>query len=210
MEKPKNAEEYIAQLKNQLAMNDGCGVTHYNLAVALMGLKRYNEAEGELQEAIGCSPNLGEAYVLLGGIALQRGDLDGCLYYNRQGTKVKAGFSVAWGNIGFVYLQKGDVDEAIKALQKAIVYNSKFVQAYVTLANAYLMKGLVDESIEANMKALELQPDFAIAHYNLALGYIEKGDFQKAIENCDKAAALGYQPEPEILKELDAHRRNNG
>lgn len=209
MEQPRNAEEYITQLKNQLAMNDGCGITHYNLAVALMGVKRYEEAEGELQEAINCSPNLGEAYVLLGGIALQQDDLDGCLYYNRQATKVKAGFSIAWGNIGFAYLQKGEADEAIKALQKAIVYNSKFVQAYVTLANAYLMKGLVDESIEANMKALELQSDFPIAYYNLALCYLEKKDFKKAVENCDKAIELGYEVPARILKEIEAHRQEN-
>lgn len=206
MERPRNAEEYVAQLKSQLAMNDGCGVTHYNLAVALMGLKRYNEAEGELQEAISCSPNLGEAYVLLGGIALQRGDLDGCLNYNRQATKVKAAFSIAWGNIGFVHLQKGEADEAIKALQKAIVYNSKFIQAYTTLANAYLMKGLIDESIEANNKALKMEPDFPIVYNNLALCYIEKRDFKKAIENCDKAIEFGYEVAPEILKELEAHR----
>jgi tetratricopeptide (TPR) repeat protein len=209
MEKPKNAEDYIAQLKAQIAMNDGCSVSHYNLAVALMGLKRYEDAEGELQEAISCSPNFGEAYVLLGGIALQRGDLDGCLYYNRQATKVKAAFSVAWGNIGFICLQKGDADEAIKALQKAIVYNSKFVQAYATLANAYLMKGLIDEAVSANMKALQLQPDFAVAYYNLALCYLEKGDYDKAVENGDKAVELGYEAAPEIVKELEKHRRSN-
>jgi len=209
MEKPKNAEEYIAQLKAQIAGNDGCSVNHYNLAVALMGLKRYEDAEGELQEAINCSPNFGEAYVLLGGIALQRGDLDSCLYYNRQATKVKAAFSIAWGNIGFIYLQKGDADEAIKALQKAIVYNSKFVQAYATLANAYLMKGLADEGIAANMKALQLQPDFSVAYYNLSLCYLEKSDYEKAIENFDKAVELGYEPAPEVVKELEKHRHND-
>ena len=82
MDKPRNAEEYIARQRAALAANAECGTSHYNLAVALLGQKKYDEAEGELLEAIDCSPSLAEAYVQLGGICLQRGDLDGCLNYN--------------------------------------------------------------------------------------------------------------------------------
>lgn len=206
MAQAKNAEEYIAIQRAALASNPDCGTTHYNLAVALMGQKNYDEAESELHEAVGCSPTLAEAYVLLGGICLQREDLDGCLYYNQMATKARAGFSPGFGNIGFVQLQRGNVDEAIKALQKAIVYNTKFVQAYATLANAYLMKGLVDESIETSLKALEVEPDFPIAYSNLAIAYLEKKDYEKAIESADKAGELGYEIPQEILKELESHK----
>ncbi|MCK5662582.1 MAG: tetratricopeptide repeat protein, partial [Thiotrichaceae bacterium] len=74
----KNVDEHIAKLKTNLVHNDECGTTHYNLAVAYMGKQEYVEAENELHEAIGCSPTLAEAYVLLGGICLQRKDLEGC------------------------------------------------------------------------------------------------------------------------------------
>ena len=78
----KNAEEYIAQQKAAIASNPECGNSHYNLAVGLMGQQKYDEAEKALFEAIECSPGMAEAYVLLGGICLQRNDLDGCLKYN--------------------------------------------------------------------------------------------------------------------------------
>ena len=67
MSKAKNAEEYIAQQQAALAANPDCGTTHYNLAVALLGQKNYDEAEEQLHQAIDCSPNLAEAYVQLGG-----------------------------------------------------------------------------------------------------------------------------------------------
>lgn len=202
----KNAEEYIAQQRAAIASNPECGTSHYNLAVALMGIEKYDEAEKELHAALDCSSNLAEAYVQLGGLCLRRGDLDGCLSYNKHATKVRAGFSEGHGNIGFVHLQMGNVDEAIKSLQKAIVYNSKFLQAYATLANAYLMKGLIKESIITNRKALELEPTFAVAHNNLAIAYLENEEYDMAVKHCDKAIDLGYEVAPEILKEIETHR----
>jgi tetratricopeptide (TPR) repeat protein len=206
MQQAKNAKEYIANLRAALASNSECGASHYNLAVALLGIKEYEEAENELQAAIDCSPNLAEAFVQLGGLCLQRGDLDGCLEYNKHATKVRAGFCEGYANIGFVQLQMGKVDDAIASLQKAIVYNSKFVQAYATLANAYLMKGLVKESIITNLKALKLVPTFAIAHNNLAIAYLENKEYDLAVKHCDKAIDLGYEVAPEILKQIETHR----
>ncbi len=206
MEKAKNVEEYIARQRAAIAANPECGTSHYNLAVGLLGQKKFDEAEMELLEAVGNSPTLAEAYVQLGGICLSKGDLDGCLDYNIRATKTRAGFSEGYSNIGFVHLQKGEVDDAIKNLQKAIAHNSNFLQAYTTLANAYLMKGLVDESIAANKKALKLEPDFAVAHYNLSIAYLEKAETTKAVEHFDRAKALGFEVAPEIAKEIDTYR----
>jgi len=206
MPKAKNVEEYIDSQRGGVAANPDCGTSHYNLAVGLMGQKKYNEAERELHAAIDCSPSLAEAYVQLGGICLQRGDLDGCFEYNKQATKARAGFFEGYGNMGFVHLQRGEAEEAIAALKKALTFNSKFIQAHSTLASAYLMSGLIDESIEANLKVIELDPNFAIAYNNLAIAYLEKDEYNKAVENCDKATKFGYEVDPEILKEIDKYR----
>ncbi len=206
MEKAKDVEEYIARQRAAIAANPECGTSHYNLAIGLLGQRKFDEAEKELLEALENSPTLAEAYVQLGGICLSKGDLDGCLDYNMRATKTRAGFSEGFGNMGFVYLQKGEVDQAIKYLQKAIAHNSNFLQAYTTLANAYLMKGLVDESIAANQKALKLEPDFAVAHYNLAIGYLEKTETAKAVEHFDRAKELGFEVAPEIASEIDSYR----
>ena len=206
MPKAKNVEEYIAMHRAGIASNSDCGTSHYNLAVGLIGQRKFDEAEKELHAAIDCSPSIAEAYVQLGGICLKRGDLDGCLEYNKQATKARAGFFEGYGNIGFVHLQRGEADEAITALKKAISFNSRFIQAQSTLASAYLMSGLIDESIKANLKVIELDPNFAIAYNNLAIAYLEKGEYDKAVENCDKAIKLGYEVAPEILKEIEEHR----
>ncbi|MFO7749191.1 MAG: tetratricopeptide repeat protein [Desulfobacteraceae bacterium] len=214
--KAKTADEYIAKLRSQISANTECGATHYNLAVALMGKQEYDEAEKVLHDAVDCSPTLAEAYVLLGGLCLQRNDLEGCLRYNQYAVKARAGFAEGYSNIGFLLLQqctgedkKADedrVDQAIKNLKKAIIHNSQFVQAFTTLGNAYFMKGLIDESIEANLEAIKIQPDFPVAYSNLAVACLEKEEYARAVEYCDKAEALGYEA-PEGLKgELARYR----
>ncbi len=213
---PNNADEQIAKLRNQLSRNDECGTTHYNLAVALMGKQEYVEAENELHEAIDCSPSLAEAYVLLGGICLQRKDLEGCYRFNQRATKARAGFAEGYGNMAFVLLQlvegndpKEDeekVDKAIKNLKNAIIHNKNFIQPYTTLGTAYFMKGLVPEGIKANLEAVALEPKFPIAHNNLAVAYLELEEYDKAIVHCDEAVNLGFEVPQELLEELAPHR----
>ena len=194
----KNAEEYIAKQKAALEQNEECGNSHYNLAVAYLGQKKYDDAEKSLHEAISCSPNLAEAYVQLGGICLYKNDMDGCLYYNKRAVKARAGFSIGFGNIGFVELQKGNIEEAVKNLKKAISFNTSFLQARATLANAYMMQGLFKESIEENKKALELEPTFAVSHFNIAIAYLEDGQKDLAIKHANTAVELGYEIPPEL------------
>jgi tetratricopeptide (TPR) repeat protein len=202
VERPKNVDEFVAQQRGAIASNPECGTSHYNLAVGLLGKKQYAEAEQALFKAIECSPSLAEAYVLLGGIRLKDGDLDGCLEFNQKAVKARPGFSEGYGNIGFVQLQKGNVDKAIQALERATAFNFRFLQAFTTLASAYLMKGLVDQSIEAGLKAIKLEPNFPVAHNNLAIAYLQKGLFDLAKQHCDKAIALGYQVAPEIITDI--------
>nr|CAD29752.1 hypothetical protein [Desulfobacula toluolica Tol2] len=214
---PKDADEHIARLRSQITHNTECGTTHYNLAVALLGKQEYVEAEKVLHDAIDCSPTLAEAYVLLGGICLQRKDLEGCYRYNQRATKATAGFAEGYANTAFVLLQLVDgkdskedeekVDKAIKNLKKAIIHNKHFVQAYATLGTAYFMKGLVPEGIKANLEALNVQPEFPIAHNNLAVAYLETGEFDKAIVHCDKAEELGFEVARELKDELAPHRK---
>jgi len=206
MAKAKNVQEFIDNQRAAVAANPECGTSHYNLAIGLLGLKKYEEAEKELFSAIECSPNLAEAYVQLGGICLERGDMEGCLKFNKLAVKSRAGFAEGYGNIGFAELQLGNMDEAIFALEKAIRWNPKFLQAYTTLANAYLLKGMLDESIQTSLKVIELEPNFAVAHNNLGIAYLENGEGGLAVKHLDKAAELGYDVAPEMLKEIEKYR----
>ena len=66
-------DEYIADLKMEIAANEQCATHHYNLGLALLSKRDFVGAEEALLNAVRNSPHLAEAYVQLGGICLERG-----------------------------------------------------------------------------------------------------------------------------------------
>ena len=88
----ENLDEYIADLRAALSQNDGCANHHYNLGVALLSKGDFVAAEESFLAAVRNSSHLAEAYVQLGGICLQRGDLEGCLRYNEEAANCRAKF----------------------------------------------------------------------------------------------------------------------
>ncbi len=200
-------DEYIADLKAELEKNEQCANHHYNLGLALLTKRDFVGAEESFLSAVRHSPRLAEAFVQLGGICLERGDLDGCLRYNEEAANCRAKFPVPWGNIGFVHLQRGEPDKAIAALKKAVKWEPNFIQAHSALATAFFMQGDYKASEEACNEAIRREPGFAPAWNNLSLALFEQGEFARAVEAADKATAAGFEVRPEFLAELAPHRK---
>lgn len=199
-------DEYIADLKTEIAANEQCANHHYNLGLALLSKRDFVAAEESFLNAVRHAPRLAEAYVQLGGICLERGDLDGCLRYNEEAANCRAMFPVPWSNIGFVHLQRGEPAKAISALKKAVKWDPNFIQALNALATAHFMEGDYDASIEACNTVLRKEPGFGPAWNNLALALFEKGEFSRAVEAVDKALECGFEVRREFLEELAPHR----
>ena len=81
----QNVDDYIAELQEKLSQNPQCASHHYNIGLAFLSKRMWPEAEASFRAAVDNSPRFAEAYVQLGGICLQRGDLEGCLNYNQIG-----------------------------------------------------------------------------------------------------------------------------
>ncbi len=205
-DKMQRLEQRIEELKASLQKNAECGNTHYNLGVAYLGKREFRDAEAHFREAITHSPKMVEAYVQLGGIAMQRGDLEGCLNFNYQATELRPMFATPWGNIGFVLLQQGEFGKAAKVLEKAVKIDPEFIQAIANLGSAYLGEGDLERCIATSLKAVEKEPMFGPAYNNLALAYLESGDKEKAIEYFDKAVSTGFEPHPAFAQEIEGLR----
>ncbi len=200
-------DEYIADLKHEIEKFEQCANHHYNLGLALLSKRDFVGAEDSFLTAVRHSPRLAEAFVQLGGICLERGDLDGCLRYNEEAANCRAKFPVPWGNIGFVHLQRGEPDKAISALKKAIKWEPGFIQAHNALATAYFMQGDYKACEEACNEVIKREPNFAPAWNNLSLAFFELGEFARSVEAADKAIALGFEVRNEFLEDLKPHRK---
>ncbi|EGJ49707.1 tetratricopeptide repeat protein [Desulfocurvibacter africanus] len=205
MSNTAKVDAYIAEQMNKLQDNPQCANTHYNLGMGFLTKRMFKEAEESFLKAVDCSSKLVEAYVQLGGIAMQRGDLEGCLHYNEIAAKNMPLFPVPYANMGFVHMQRGNVDEAIKAFKQAIKKDANFVQAIASLGGALYMKGDLDESEGYSKRALEIEANFGPALNNLALVELERGNHAKAREYVEQARKTGFEPPEGLLKELEAH-----
>lgn len=202
-ERYESLDEYVADLQAEIAASEGkCANHHYNLGVALLSGLDYAGAEECFLEALRQSPHMAEALVQLGGICLQRGDLDGCLRYNEEAAQCRAKFPVPWGNIGFVHLQRGDVDKAVKALKKALGWDPNFTQAKATLASACFMSGDFGECERLSREVIAREPGFGPAWNNLALALFEQGRTDEARTAALTALESGYDVEKAFCAEL--------
>lgn len=202
----EDIDEYIADLKTEISQNEQCANHHYNLGLALLSKRDFMGAEDSFLAAVRNSPRLAEAFVQLGGICLERGDLDGCLRYNEEAASCRAKFPIPWSNIGFVHIQRGETAKAITALKKALKWDPNFIQAHNALATAYFMDGDFDACVESCNEVLRRESNFAPAWNNLALALYEKGEFARAVEAADNALKGGFEVRPEFLADLAPHR----
>lgn len=200
-------DDYIADLKKEIAANEQCANHHYNLGVALLSKRDFMGAEDSLLAAVRNAPRLAEAFVQLGGICLERGDLDGCLRYNEEAAQCRAKFPIPQANIAFVHLQRGEPDKAVAALKKALKWDPDFIQAHNALATAHFMEGDYDACIASCNEVLRREPAFAPAWNNLALALYEKGEFARAVDAADKALEGGFEVRKEFLADLESHRK---
>lgn len=202
-ERYDSLDEYIADLQSEIAANEGkCANHHYNLGVALLSKQDFVAAEECFLESLRQSPHMAESLVQLGGICLQRGDLDGCLRYNEEAAQCRAKFPVPWSNIGFVHLQRGNVPEAIKALKKALNWDPNFTQAKATLASACFMSGEYAECERLSREVIAREPGFGPAWNNLSLALFELGRKDEAVEAARAALETGYDVDRDFMKEL--------
>lgn len=206
-ERYDDIDEYIADLQKEVSGKEKCASQYYNLGLAYLSKRDFSAAEEAFLNSLRSSPHMAEAMVQLGGICMQRGDMEGCLHYNQEATNCRPKFSIAQSNIAFVHLQQGDPEKALKALDKALSWDPKFVQARNILAIAHFMQGKLEESEKDCRDLLADQPEFAPAWHNLALALFEQGRHEEAVEACDKAKTLGYDVPEGFLAELEPYRQ---
>ena len=93
----------VDALKAALQDNPDSAALLYNLGVSLVADRNLTEAKKAFEEVLALEPNIAEAYVQLGGLAMHEGDLDECLKMNKKAAEVRPRFAVPWGIIGFVH-----------------------------------------------------------------------------------------------------------
>ncbi len=162
------------------------------MAVCLVGLKHYGEAESVLGKAVSMYPDKKFLYMMLSYVfELER------KYDDRIKILLKAANRFRENSIFYFYaadtyfVHKHSIKMAIKYLKLSIESNPKNADALNYLGYLYIDKNIdVGRGVKLVERALKLQPNNPAFIDSLGWGYYKLGRYKKALELLEKAVSL--------------------
>jgi tetratricopeptide (TPR) repeat protein len=163
---------------------------HLTVAKLLIRAARYDEAEGELRQAIRLGPQLVEGHFLLAGVRMLRQDYPAAEAGFRRAVALKPAYGLAHHRLGECLLKQGKRAEALRAFRDAVRTRPDLAAAHLELGALLLEDGQVGEAVTHLDSAVRLDGKNERARRLLEQARAKKGPWRGA----GKKKAAG-QPE---------------
>ena len=187
LQKSGKISEALNAMQQSAALNTEDTEVHYNLALVLKELDRFEEAEASYKKAISLQPNYFKAHNNLGSILEKLGRSDEAELSYRQAIALNPDFAEANYNLGNILQDFGQFEEALLSYKKTMSLNPNLFDIHTNLGNTLQELNLFEEAEESYRKAISLQPDDFKAYNNLGIALKELGRFGEA-ELCYRQA----------------------
>lgn len=169
----------------------------FQLAATLRDEGNVPDATRHLRTSLALDPENPRAHILMGYMALERGDLDTAERSLRKGivllrqSQGLGGSALAESRnlLGVTLMQKHQYDGAITLLRESAedVLNTAPYLAWGNLGLVYYTKNDYPHALQALERAVQIQSRFCLGHYRLGQTYFAMGDFAKAEETLTRA-----------------------
>jgi tetratricopeptide (TPR) repeat protein len=173
---------------------ENSAAAHLVTAQMMIRLQLEAPAEQELKQAIAKDAKLPQANLLLGQLALFRGQFDDSIALTQRELAIVPGSSAAYYQLGDAYTRQSRWDEGIAALQQSLWLNPFYSAPYILLGKAYLQKGQPATAEGMLRRAIEYDPNNRTAHYLLAQLLQKAGRVDEAKQEFAVAERLQGQP----------------
>lgn len=163
---------------------------HKNMASALIGAGRLQEAEQHLLRSLDLKADYAEALNNLSFVQSETGRFDQAIKSSLEATRIKPDYADAHNSLGNALMGTARPLEAVHSYRRALELNPGHAQAWNNL-------GLIEkdvlalENAEAAFRnAIALKPDFADAHNNLGMLKLLQGNLQEGFAECQWRVGL--------------------
>ena len=163
---------------------------HGNLANALNGLGRHEDALASCDRAIALTPDYAEAHGNRGLALYQLGRVEEALASYARVAALKPNQAKAHYNQAVMLRELGRPDEAAAGFGRAIAFDPNSAEAHGGLGIALRELGRAEEALASCDRAIALRPDYAEAHFNQAVALRELRRTEEALAGYDRAIAL--------------------
>jgi predicted O-linked N-acetylglucosamine transferase (SPINDLY family) len=176
------AQAHSAKPKDSSALN--------NLASALMGLNRFDEAIEKLNLAISIKVDYSEAYFNLGNLYLKINKCQEAIENYKKAIQITPSYAGAYNNLGSAQVELNQFEDAIQSYQQAIKINPDFVDAYFNKGNALRKLKRHEEATESYLIALRIMPNHFKAYCNLGAALVDLGKHEDAEDCYNKSISI--------------------
>jgi tetratricopeptide (TPR) repeat protein len=154
-------------------------------------------------DAVDAAPESGDAYFKLGTALIETGFLSRGERALLRCVELDSKKAEAWVNLGGIRLSRWDFKGCIEANERALECRPGSEVALHNKGLGHLYLGEAEEMTECFRQVVELAPESAAGNYFLGVGLYARGEIEKARKQLKKAIALGYSPDPKLVKELE-------
>ena len=160
------------------------------LGLALLKLKRLEEARRRLEQALVIQPLFPEALANMGRLSALQGKAEEALQYYQKALRIRPDFTEAHNLVGLLYESQGKSREAESSYRRALEANPGDVTTHRNLAHLLLRGGRVAEAGPHLRAVLAVEPNDASAHTNLGCVMQQLGELDGAIVHYREAMRL--------------------
>jgi tetratricopeptide (TPR) repeat protein len=175
----------------------------HNLALALGGSGRYDEAAAHLEKALQIDRNFYDGLVGMGVTREFQGRLPEAIDYFQAAIRSQPDLPTAHVQLGHVLWSQNSDQGALEEISRASQLAPKDGDIRADFGLALELVGRIPEAIEQFHEALQMNPDNAEAHANLGLALLASGEPRESIPEFEIALRL----KPELTGAADNLRR---
>ena len=163
---------------------------HTDRGLALLGLKRMDEALASFNQALQLEPNVADRHYNCGVTLKALDRLDDALASYDQAIRLNPGFASAYNNRGLILHALKRFDEALASFERALALNPAYAGGHFNLGNVQLALQRFDEARASFERALAINPEYAEAHNNRGNALRKLKHLDAALGSYDRAIQL--------------------
>lgn len=159
-------------------------------AIAHLQQGRFEEAGAIAQQIIAEAPRNGDANLILGVVASQRGDHDFAEKCMACAIRNNPDQPLYHFNHGIALGSGHQPEQAVLAYERAIQLKPDYAEAHNNLGGVLRSLNQTDEALSAYNKAVQYRPDYGMAYNNRGMALADLAQFNEALLDFQRATRL--------------------